>query len=169
MSYPAQGRRETHTTNESSDCSVFTLNPPLQEPVFLDLIGTCHSKLQQPTVLKPEHLLQCYQQPDSQLSPSGVPQGRGSGLEQPSVLCLLEEVVEADRRADLLNSSCVQRQRISSQTLVMCCLALSTESGQCLGLVHFSHAAVFPGHPGLHQCRFLSFGLVNLPHDSCTQ
>ncbi|XP_028250251.1 cilia- and flagella-associated protein 65 isoform X2 [Parambassis ranga] len=27
------------------------------DPVFLDLIGTCHSELQQPTILKPEHLI----------------------------------------------------------------------------------------------------------------
>ncbi|CAJ1071355.1 cilia- and flagella-associated protein 65 isoform X4 [Xyrichtys novacula] len=28
-----------------------------REPVFLDLIGTCHSELQKPVVLKPEHLV----------------------------------------------------------------------------------------------------------------
>ncbi|XP_041663704.1 cilia- and flagella-associated protein 65 [Cheilinus undulatus] len=28
-----------------------------KEPVFLDLIGTCHSELQKPAVLKPEHLV----------------------------------------------------------------------------------------------------------------
>lgn len=88
------GETHTHPQMSLSDCSVFTHNPPLQEPVFLDLIGTCHSKLRQPTVLKPEHLLQCYQRPGSQLSASGVSQDRGSGLEQPSVLCLLEEVVK---------------------------------------------------------------------------
>ncbi|XP_075896045.1 cilia- and flagella-associated protein 65 isoform X3 [Nelusetta ayraudi] len=62
-----------------------------REPVFLDLIGTCHSKLQQPTVLKAEHLLRCYQRPDSQHSPGGMRQGHASGSEQTSVLCLLEE------------------------------------------------------------------------------
>ncbi|KAK9537382.1 hypothetical protein VZT92_005007 [Zoarces viviparus] len=30
-----------------------------RDPVFLDLIGTCHSGLQQPEILKPEHLV-CY-------------------------------------------------------------------------------------------------------------
>ncbi|KAM4731000.1 cilia- and flagella-associated protein 65 [Anableps anableps] len=28
-----------------------------KEPLFLDLIGTCHSELQQPVILKPEHLV----------------------------------------------------------------------------------------------------------------
>ncbi|XP_068557648.1 cilia- and flagella-associated protein 65 [Cebidichthys violaceus] len=28
-----------------------------RDPVFLDLIGTCHSELQQPVILKPEHLV----------------------------------------------------------------------------------------------------------------
>lgn len=97
MSHSAQGRRNTHTHTQTlmslSGCLIFLYNPPLQEPVFLDLIGTCHSKTQQPTILKPEHLLQCYQRPNTQLSPSGVSQGRRSSLEQPSVLCLLEEVV----------------------------------------------------------------------------
>lgn len=163
LSHPAQGRRNTHTPSLSA-CSVFTHNPLLQEPVFLDLIGTCHSKLQQPTVLKPEHLLQCYQQPDSQ--PSGVQPGRGSGPEQPSVLCLLEEVVK--QPANLLILSYAWKQPISSQTLVMCC-RLPTESRQCLGLVHFSRAAVFPGHPGLHQCCLLCCGFVDFTHDCCSQ
>ncbi|XP_047455942.1 cilia- and flagella-associated protein 65 isoform X2 [Mugil cephalus] len=29
-----------------------------RDPVFLDLIGTCHSELQQPAILKPEHLVE---------------------------------------------------------------------------------------------------------------
>lgn len=66
--------------------------------MFLDLIGTCHSKLQQPTILKPEHLfqyqLQCYHRQDSQhtLTLSPTPQDQKVDLNRQSVICPSEEV-----------------------------------------------------------------------------
>lgn len=64
--------------------------------MFLDLIGTCHSRLQQPFVLKPEHLVlhqhHCYRRQASPSALSAMQQDREVDLDRQSGLCLLEEV-----------------------------------------------------------------------------
>lgn len=64
--------------------------------MFLDLIGTCHSKLQQPTILKPEHLfqyqLQYYNRQDSQHTLCATPQDQKEDSDRQSVICPSEEV-----------------------------------------------------------------------------
>lgn len=70
--------------------------------MFLDLIGTCHSKLQQPTILKPEHLfqyqLQCVHSQDSQNTLCATPQDQKVDSDRQSVICPSEEV---KKRVDL--------------------------------------------------------------------
>nr|XP_046260401.1 cilia- and flagella-associated protein 65 isoform X2 [Scatophagus argus] len=55
-----------------------------RDPMFLDLIGTCHSELQQPAILKPEHLvlykLQWYRRQDLVDTPSISEQGDRQGV-----------------------------------------------------------------------------------------
>ncbi|XP_028296374.1 cilia- and flagella-associated protein 65 isoform X2 [Gouania willdenowi] len=46
------------------------------EPVFVDLLGTCHSELQQPVILKPEHLMVS--------RGPGNPEGAGNASQQSS-------------------------------------------------------------------------------------
>ncbi|XP_060910642.1 cilia- and flagella-associated protein 65 [Labrus mixtus] len=66
-----------------------------REPMFLDLIGTCHSELQKPAVLKPEHLvlykLHWYRRQDPTDTFSPVQQDQNVHLKQQGVLCPLEE------------------------------------------------------------------------------
>uniref|UniRef100_A0A3Q3G6B8 CFAP65 fourth Ig-like domain-containing protein n=1 Tax=Labrus bergylta TaxID=56723 RepID=A0A3Q3G6B8_9LABR len=67
-----------------------------REPMFLDLIGTCHSELQKPAVLKPEHLvlykLHWYRRRDPTDTFSPMQQDQNVHLKQQGVLCPLEEV-----------------------------------------------------------------------------
>uniref|UniRef100_UPI0037E8BD37 cilia- and flagella-associated protein 65 n=1 Tax=Semicossyphus pulcher TaxID=241346 RepID=UPI0037E8BD37 len=67
-----------------------------REPMFLDLIGTCHSELQRPAILKPEHLilykLNWYRRQDSPDSLSAMLQDHNMHLGQQGVLSSLEEV-----------------------------------------------------------------------------
>uniref|UniRef100_A0A671V1K3 Cilia and flagella associated protein 65 n=1 Tax=Sparus aurata TaxID=8175 RepID=A0A671V1K3_SPAAU len=67
-----------------------------RDPMFLDLIGTCHSELQKPAILKPEHLVlyklswsRRMDTPDSDLAKE---QDHIAQLDQQGVLCPLEEV-----------------------------------------------------------------------------
>ncbi|XP_042350684.1 cilia- and flagella-associated protein 65 isoform X3 [Plectropomus leopardus] len=66
-----------------------------RDPVFLDLIGTCHSELQQPAILKPEHLvlykLHWYGRQDPSDMTSAMQQDPDVHLNQQGVLCPLEE------------------------------------------------------------------------------
>ncbi|KAJ3591519.1 hypothetical protein NHX12_006652, partial [Muraenolepis orangiensis] len=75
-----------------------------RDPVFLDVIGTCHSALQQPPVLQPKHL-SLYrihqhrgltQYPPDQLS--AMLQSRRLRLDHQGALCLLEESVRITNR-----------------------------------------------------------------------
>lgn len=70
--------------------------------MFLDLIGTCHSKLQQPVVLKPEHLvlyqLHWYRRQDSRHTLSAMQQDHEVDLDQPGGVCPLEEVTSQKER-----------------------------------------------------------------------
>uniref|UniRef100_A0A671V1Z9 Cilia and flagella associated protein 65 n=1 Tax=Sparus aurata TaxID=8175 RepID=A0A671V1Z9_SPAAU len=66
-----------------------------RDPMFLDLIGTCHSELQKPAILKPEHLVlyklswsRRMDTPDSDLAKE---QDHIAQLDQQGVLCPLEE------------------------------------------------------------------------------
>ncbi|XP_040912258.1 cilia- and flagella-associated protein 65 [Toxotes jaculatrix] len=57
-----------------------------RDPLFLDLIGTCHSELQKPAILKPEHLvlykLNWYRRQDPPSSPSVIQQDHNGHLDQ---------------------------------------------------------------------------------------
>ncbi|KAI3356474.1 hypothetical protein L3Q82_017688, partial [Scortum barcoo] len=63
-----------------------------RDPMFLDLIGTCHSELQQPAILKPEHLvlykLHWYRR---QEPPDTLSARQRVRLDPDRVLCPLEE------------------------------------------------------------------------------
>ncbi|KAM4608647.1 cilia- and flagella-associated protein 65 [Polymixia lowei] len=69
-----------------------------RDPIFLDLIGTCHSELQQPVTLRPRHLVlyQLHQHRKlTQYPPDllgAMLQDRKIQLDQQGALCLLEEV-----------------------------------------------------------------------------
>lgn len=64
--------------------------------MFLDLIGTCHSELQKPAILKPEHLvlykLSWSRRTDTPDSHHATEQDHNAQLDQQGVLCPLEEV-----------------------------------------------------------------------------
>ncbi|XP_041807029.1 cilia- and flagella-associated protein 65 [Chelmon rostratus] len=66
-----------------------------RDPMFLDLIGTCHSGLRQPAILKPEHLvlykLHWYRRQDPPDNLSPMQQDHHVCLEQQGMLCPLEE------------------------------------------------------------------------------
>ncbi|KAM7380772.1 hypothetical protein PAMP_004045 [Pampus punctatissimus] len=66
-----------------------------RDPEFLDLIGTCHSELQKPAVLKPEHLLlyrlHWYSRQDPPDTLSAMHQDHNIKLDQQGVFCPLEE------------------------------------------------------------------------------
>ncbi|XP_070771214.1 cilia- and flagella-associated protein 65 [Enoplosus armatus] len=66
-----------------------------RDPTFLDLIGTCHSELQQPAILKPEHLvlyeLHWYRRQNPPDTLSAMQQDHNVHLDQEGVLCPLEE------------------------------------------------------------------------------
>ncbi|XP_044073745.1 cilia- and flagella-associated protein 65 isoform X2 [Siniperca chuatsi] len=66
-----------------------------RDPMFLDLIGTCHSELQQPAILKPEHLvlyeLHWYRRQDPSDTLSAMQQEHNVHLDQEGMLCPLEE------------------------------------------------------------------------------
>uniref|UniRef100_A0A3Q1BG63 CFAP65 fourth Ig-like domain-containing protein n=1 Tax=Amphiprion ocellaris TaxID=80972 RepID=A0A3Q1BG63_AMPOC len=63
-----------------------------RDPVFLDLTGTCHSKLQKPVILTPEHLVDLARR---QLSPdtlNAVQHDHDVHLDQQGVLSSMEKV-----------------------------------------------------------------------------
>ncbi|XP_036966082.1 cilia- and flagella-associated protein 65 isoform X1 [Acanthopagrus latus] len=66
-----------------------------RDPMFLDLIGTCHSELQKPAILKPEHLvlykLSWSRRMDTPDSHHAAEQDHDAQLDQQGVLCPLEE------------------------------------------------------------------------------
>ncbi|XP_056292370.1 cilia- and flagella-associated protein 65 [Pseudoliparis swirei] len=66
-----------------------------REPLFLDLIGTCHSELKQPVILKPEHLvlykLHWSRRQDPSETLTAMQQENEVHLEQQGVLCPVEE------------------------------------------------------------------------------
>lgn len=105
MSYTAQGRIHYLATNTlkahtqtSSRLFIFSLCliSLLKDPMFLDLIGTCHSELQKPAILKPEHLvlykLSWSRRMDTPDSHHAAEQDHDAQLDQQGVLCPLEEV-----------------------------------------------------------------------------
>uniref|UniRef100_A0A3B4YKV7 Cilia and flagella associated protein 65 n=1 Tax=Seriola lalandi dorsalis TaxID=1841481 RepID=A0A3B4YKV7_SERLL len=67
-----------------------------RDPLFLDLIGTCHSKLQKPAILKPEHLvlykLHWYRRQDPPYNPSAMQQNKNVHLNQQLLQSTLDEV-----------------------------------------------------------------------------
>eukprot|EP00064_Thunnus_orientalis_P002417 superscaffoldBa00000175_g2424 len=66
-----------------------------RDPVFLDLVGTCHSECQKPAVLKPEHLvldrLHWNRSEDPPDTLTAMQQDHNIQLDQQRVLCPLEE------------------------------------------------------------------------------
>ncbi|XP_040004712.1 cilia- and flagella-associated protein 65 isoform X2 [Xiphias gladius] len=66
-----------------------------RDPLFLDLIGTCHSELQQPAIMKPEHLVlykfHWYRRQDPPETLSAVQQDHTVHLDQRGVHSALEE------------------------------------------------------------------------------
>ncbi|XP_073329268.1 cilia- and flagella-associated protein 65 [Pagrus major] len=66
-----------------------------RDPMFLDLIGTCHSELQKPAILKPEHLvlykLSWSRRMDIPVSHHAIKQEHNAQLDKQGVLCPLEE------------------------------------------------------------------------------
>lgn len=64
--------------------------------MFLDLIGTCRSELQQPAILKPEHLvlykLHWYRRQDPPDTLGATQKDHNGHLDQQGVLCPVEEV-----------------------------------------------------------------------------
>ncbi|XP_031714488.1 cilia- and flagella-associated protein 65 isoform X2 [Anarrhichthys ocellatus] len=66
-----------------------------RDPIFLDLIGTCHSELQHPVILKPEHLvlykLHWYHRRDPPDTLTAMQQENKVDLDQEGVPCLGEE------------------------------------------------------------------------------
>ncbi|XP_051260176.1 cilia- and flagella-associated protein 65 isoform X3 [Dicentrarchus labrax] len=77
-----------------------------RDPMFLDLIGTCHSEHQQPAILKPEHLvlykLHWYRRQDLPDTPSAMQPDHNVPLDQQGVLCPLEE--QSHQRPDSAGS-----------------------------------------------------------------
>ncbi|XP_067459268.1 cilia- and flagella-associated protein 65 [Thunnus thynnus] len=73
-----------------------------RDPVFLDLIGTCHSECQKPAVLKPEHLvldrLHWNRSEDPPDTLTAMQQDHNIQLDQQRVLCPLEE--QSNQRPD---------------------------------------------------------------------
>ncbi|XP_041857030.1 cilia- and flagella-associated protein 65 isoform X2 [Melanotaenia boesemani] len=73
----------THPMGHHRRVACLTLH---REPVFLDLIGTCHSELQQPAILKPEHLvlykLHWIHRQHSSDSVSALQQGHDANVDQ---------------------------------------------------------------------------------------
>uniref|UniRef100_A0A3B4UBL5 Cilia and flagella associated protein 65 n=1 Tax=Seriola dumerili TaxID=41447 RepID=A0A3B4UBL5_SERDU len=67
-----------------------------RDPLFLDLIGTCHSKLQKPAILKPEHLvlykLHWYRRQDPPYNPSAMQQNQNVHLNQQLLHSTLDEL-----------------------------------------------------------------------------
>ncbi|KAJ4933197.1 hypothetical protein JOQ06_030032 [Pogonophryne albipinna] len=72
-----------------------------REPLFLDLIGTCHSELHQPAVLKPEHLvlykLHWYRRHDPADTPSAMLQNQDASMDHQE---LLSPAVESLQKPD---------------------------------------------------------------------
>ncbi|XP_053295148.1 cilia- and flagella-associated protein 65 [Pleuronectes platessa] len=66
-----------------------------RDHLFLDLIGTCHSELQKPAILKPEHLvlykLHWYRSQIPQNTPGAMEQEPSADLAQQDQRCTLEE------------------------------------------------------------------------------
>ncbi|XP_054471804.1 cilia- and flagella-associated protein 65 [Anoplopoma fimbria] len=66
-----------------------------RDPIFLDLIGTCHSELQKPVILKPEHLvlynLHWYRKQNPPDTLTAMQQDNKEPLDQPGELCPVEE------------------------------------------------------------------------------
>ncbi|KAL6100579.1 cfap65 [Pungitius sinensis] len=66
-----------------------------RDPIFLDLIGTCHSELRQPVILKPEHLvlykLHWCRRLDPQDELTAVQQENSVGLDREGMLCSVGE------------------------------------------------------------------------------
>ncbi|XP_029315132.1 LOW QUALITY PROTEIN: cilia- and flagella-associated protein 65 [Cottoperca gobio] len=73
-----------------------------RDPMFLDLIGTCHSELHQPVVLKPEHLvlykLHWYRSQERPDTPTAMQQNPNAHLDQQGVLCPVEK--QSDQSPD---------------------------------------------------------------------
>uniref|UniRef100_A0A3B5BC41 Si:ch1073-349o24.2 n=1 Tax=Stegastes partitus TaxID=144197 RepID=A0A3B5BC41_9TELE len=103
-----------------------------REPVFLDLIGTCHSEHQKPAILKPEHLvlsqyrstaasltlslcrLQLNQRPDSAavmstMDPSSLPSSSSSQ----HVSVVPSELLFNHKTTSWLSTSCASSQSVS--------------------------------------------------------
>ncbi|XP_070694450.1 cilia- and flagella-associated protein 65 [Pempheris klunzingeri] len=66
-----------------------------RDPMFLDLIGTCHSELERPAILKPEHLIlykpNWYREQDLPDSLSAMQQDHDVNMDQQGALCPPEE------------------------------------------------------------------------------
>ncbi|XP_053184754.1 cilia- and flagella-associated protein 65 [Scomber japonicus] len=83
-----------------------------RDPEFLDLIGTCHSELQKPAVLKPEHLVlyrsHWYSRQDPPDTLTDMQQDHNIQLDQQGVLCPLEESNQRPDSADIVSSTPVE-------------------------------------------------------------
>uniref|UniRef100_A0A8C9XND8 Cilia and flagella associated protein 65 n=1 Tax=Sander lucioperca TaxID=283035 RepID=A0A8C9XND8_SANLU len=109
-----------------------------RDPMFLDLIGTCHSELQQPAILKPEHLvlykLHWYRRQDLADTPSDIQQDNNVHLDQQGALCPVEE--QSHQRPDSAGVVCRNPMEEYYQSCLGCMDPLSSSSS--LSSLHVS-------------------------------
>nr|XP_019945243.1 PREDICTED: cilia- and flagella-associated protein 65 [Paralichthys olivaceus] len=110
-----------------------------RDPLFLDLIGTCHSELQQPAILKPEHLvlykLHWYRGHSPPDSLSAMQQDHNVDLDQQGLHCTLEE---SNQRPDSSTDVLKTPMEEFYQSCLGCMDPLSSSSSSS------PHVSVFP-------------------------
>ncbi|XP_033474057.2 cilia- and flagella-associated protein 65 [Epinephelus lanceolatus] len=108
-----------------------------KDPVFLDLIGTCHSEIQQPAILKPEHLvlykLYWYHSQDSPDTSNTMQEDHNIHFDQQGVLCPLEE--QPHQRPD---SACVVSRDPLGEYYQSCLGVMDPLSSSSLSSPHVS-------------------------------
>ncbi|XP_070832675.1 LOW QUALITY PROTEIN: cilia- and flagella-associated protein 65 [Chaetodon trifascialis] len=111
-----------------------------RDPMFLELIGTCHSGLRQPAVLKPEHLvlykLNWYRRQDPQDPLSPIQQDHHAHLDQQGMHCPLEESHQKSDSAGVVSRAPMEEYY---QSCLGCMDPLSSSSSPCS-----SHVSVVP-------------------------
>ncbi|XP_071368292.1 cilia- and flagella-associated protein 65 [Centroberyx affinis] len=103
--------RPTHPMAHHRRVSCLILH---KDPMFLDLIGTCHSELQQPAILRPKHLV----------------------LYQQGALCSLEEELDQGPEGAIVTESSPMEEYYQACSGGMDLLSSSSSSSSSLSLPH---------------------------------